>query len=195
MPWRILNGKFRSGSARTDAKALAEPVEALRLPAAWEAKPLAQLQFAAAACEAVEAGLVQRGLLEQAAATGAKDQQDNGRWKVEEELASGAPVTYGAHRRKPRRTPDSIAWATQWRDADAPQSKDRKLERRALRYGDRQIGILGRRIRRLFARANIRCAPNGAEGQRRQLRPTHLYHRVGAVIVSVYCAATVNGSE
>ena len=91
---RALIAARRAGVA-VDAKALAEPVEALRSPAAWEAKPLARLQFAAAVCEAVEAGLLERGLLEQAAAAVAKDQQDDGHWKVEEELAPGSPVTYG----------------------------------------------------------------------------------------------------
>jgi hypothetical protein len=60
-----------------------------------EAKPLARLQFAAAVHDAVEAGLLDRASLDAAAKALAEDQQPDGHWKVEEELAVGSPVTYG----------------------------------------------------------------------------------------------------
>lgn len=81
---------------KVDAAVLAESLGALDDLAGWEAKPLSRLQFAAAAREAVEAGLVKRVVLERAAAAVAADQDaGDGHWKVEEELAVGSPVTYG----------------------------------------------------------------------------------------------------
>ncbi len=78
-----------------DGKVLEESVEALRAPAEWEAKPLARLQFAAAVREASAAGLLDGKALSIAADAVALDQQEDGHWKVEEELGAGSPVTWG----------------------------------------------------------------------------------------------------
>ncbi|MBM3794850.1 MAG: hypothetical protein FJW31_12440 [Acidobacteria bacterium] len=58
--------------------------------------PLVRLPFAAAAREAVQAGAADRSVVTRAAALVAADQRTDGRWKVEEELAAGSPVTYGS---------------------------------------------------------------------------------------------------
>lgn len=111
---------------KVDAAVLAESLGALDDLAGWEAKPLSRLQFAAAAREAVAAGLVKRVVLERAAAAVAADQDaGDGHWKVEEELAVGSPVTYGPvlatwMAREVLRSADaagyagSIARATRW---------------------------------------------------------------------------------
>ena len=92
---RALLAAKRSGFA-VNRMVLTESLGALRVPAEWESKPLARLQFAAAVREAVEAGLLEHEDLSAAAAAVAADQQDDGHWKVDEELAAGSPVTYGA---------------------------------------------------------------------------------------------------
>jgi hypothetical protein len=102
---------------RADAESLA----ALRRPGEWEAKPLARLQFAAAVHDAVEAGLLDRASLDAAAKALAEDQQPDGHWKVEEELAVGSPVTYGpvlatylARQVLGDRYPERVRKATEW---------------------------------------------------------------------------------
>jgi hypothetical protein len=91
---RALLAAHRAGLA-VNAAVLEESVQALRDAGEWEPKPLARLHIAAAAREAVDAGLVERTVLDRAAEAVAKDQQADGHWKVEEELAAGSPVTYG----------------------------------------------------------------------------------------------------
>ncbi len=91
---RALLAARRAGAA-VDGKVLEESLQALREPEAWEPKPLARLQFAAAVREAVKAGLLDRALLGKAAQAVAGDQRPDGHWQVEEELAAGSPVTYG----------------------------------------------------------------------------------------------------
>lgn len=76
-------------------KAAPVAIAALADPSKWDS-PLARLQFAAAAREALRAGAVEAAVLARAAALVAADQQADGRWKVEEELAAGSPVTYGS---------------------------------------------------------------------------------------------------
>lgn len=85
----------RRGGVAVKAAVLTESLKALRDPDAWEAKPLARLQLAAAAREAVAAKLAEPAVLAAAAAAVAGDQDGDGHWKVEEELAVGSPVTYG----------------------------------------------------------------------------------------------------
>lgn len=115
----------RRAGIPVSAEVLAESLGALRAPAEWEAKPLARLQFAAAVREAVEAGLLDRAALAAAADAIARDQQPDGHWKVEEELAAGSPVTYGPvlatylarqvlTAAGPERFADAIIRATQW---------------------------------------------------------------------------------
>ncbi len=77
------------------AKAAPVAIAALADPSKWDS-PLARLQFAAAAREALRAGAVGPAVLTRAAALVAADQQPDGRWKVDEELAAGSPVTYGS---------------------------------------------------------------------------------------------------
>lgn len=93
---RALIAAQRAGF-EVDAKVIEESLAALRPPGGdWEAKPLARLQRAMAVREAVAAGLLDRQTLEDSAALVARDQQSDGHWQVEDELAAvGSPVTYG----------------------------------------------------------------------------------------------------
>ncbi len=121
----------RRAGIPVNAAALNQSLPALVSPSEWESKPLARLQFAAAIREAVAAGLVDPANLASAAETVAADQQSDGHWMVDEELAVGSPVTYGpvlathlarevltsANRRKHQ---IQIAKATRWLERRKP---------------------------------------------------------------------------
>jgi hypothetical protein len=128
---RALIAARRAGLS-VDPKAIEDSLPALRAPGEWEAKPLARLQFAAAVSDAAAAGLLDRAALESAAEAIAADQQPDGHWKVEEELAAGSPVTYGPvlatfmarsvlDRAGPLRYDNRIARANAWLAERRPQ--------------------------------------------------------------------------
>lgn len=91
---RALLTAHRAGMT-VDRKVLEDSVVALKNPGKWEQKPLVRVQIAAAAREAKASGMLDRAAFEAAVDEMARDQQPDGHWKVEEELAAGSPVTYG----------------------------------------------------------------------------------------------------
>jgi hypothetical protein len=58
-------------------------------------KPLARIQFAGALTSAVEQGLIDRSALSTAATIVAKDQSEDGSWRLDSSESVGSPATYG----------------------------------------------------------------------------------------------------
>jgi hypothetical protein len=58
-------------------------------------KPLARIQFAGALTSAVEAGQAERSSLRTAAEIVAKDQSEDGSWRLDSSQSVGSPATYG----------------------------------------------------------------------------------------------------
>lgn len=84
--------------------ALDDTLAWLRQPARWERnkteggiddKPLARVQFAGALRLAVDAGLVERNVLAEAARIVAVDQKTDGSWQLDTSQSTGSPTTYG----------------------------------------------------------------------------------------------------
>jgi hypothetical protein len=85
---------LRAAGVDVKAEALADSLENVRSPAGWEKKTLALVQYAAAMREAARTGLIE--VPAQAIEMLLRAQEEDGRWKVDEEMAEGAATTYGS---------------------------------------------------------------------------------------------------
>jgi hypothetical protein len=130
---RALFAAARLGRAVPD-RALADTTRWLSRPERWDdggdqpsgGKGLARIQFAAAASDAFDAGLLKdRTLPTRAADLVAERQQQDGSWRVDAAGTTGSPVTYGTClatalarrtlvRADPRRFQAAIARADRW---------------------------------------------------------------------------------
>jgi hypothetical protein len=105
---RALIAAVRAGAGPASRAALEDTLAWLSRPTAWDQnrgrsggappdadRALARLQFASATRAAVVTNLLDRRPLDEAAALVAKDQHENGSWRLDASQSLGSPATYG----------------------------------------------------------------------------------------------------